>query len=175
MKRRYLASVAGIFVLSTVTPGAAADLNPMYKSPTIAPVYNWSGFNVGLDGGSASSHECLTIINVAGAAVFPNSEGLEQRPLVREGRRCGHRQQIQLLLHCHRCRVESGHRNPLGRWHGDRFEFGFGPNWSVAVEYDHLFMGSNSVTFQQSAIAVGRSDNIGQDVDMGTMRVNYHF
>jgi outer membrane immunogenic protein len=36
-------------------------------------------------------------------------------------------------------------------------------------------MGSNGVTFPRSAIAVGRSDNIRQDVDMGTVQMNYHF
>ena len=58
---------------------------------------------------------------------------------------------------------------------GTGFEFGFAPNWSVGVEYDHLFMGNNSVTFPASAIAVTRSDNIRQDVDIGTVRVNYRF
>jgi outer membrane immunogenic protein len=58
---------------------------------------------------------------------------------------------------------------------GTGVEFGFAPNWSVAVEYDHLFMGSPSVVFPTSAIAVTRSDNISQDVDMGTVRLNYRF
>jgi len=49
------------------------------------------------------------------------------------------------------------------------------PNWSVALEYDHLFMGTKEVTFPVSAIAVTRSDQIRQDVDMGTVRVNYRF
>jgi hypothetical protein len=46
---------------------------------------------------------------------------------------------------------------------------------TVAVEYDHLFMGSQNVTFPASNIAVSRADNIKQDVDMGTVRVNYRF
>ena len=58
---------------------------------------------------------------------------------------------------------------------GGGIEWGFAPNWSVAVEYDHLFMGNDAVTFPASAIAVTRSDNIRQDVDMGTVRVNYRF
>ncbi len=58
---------------------------------------------------------------------------------------------------------------------GTGIEFGFTPNWSVALEYDHLFMGSNTVTFPMSAIAVTRSDNISQSVDMGTARLNYRF
>jgi outer membrane immunogenic protein len=63
----------------------------------------------------------------------------------------------------------------LGRRRGNGIEFGFAPNWSRGVEYDHLFMGDNSVTFPASGIAVTRSDNIRQDVDMGTLRLNYRF
>jgi outer membrane immunogenic protein len=58
---------------------------------------------------------------------------------------------------------------------GTGLEIGFAPNWSVAFEYDHLFMGNPNVTFPVSAIAVTRSDNIRQDVDMGTVRINYRF
>jgi len=64
------------------------------------------------------------------------------------------------------------------RWGGTvgaGIEFGFAPNWSVGLEYDHLFMGSNSVIFPQSNIAVTRTDTIRQDVDMGTVRINYTF
>ena len=39
--------------------------------------------------------------------------------LVRQGWRCGHRQQIRLFLHRDRRRVQSGQRNPLGRRGGD--------------------------------------------------------
>ena len=58
---------------------------------------------------------------------------------------------------------------------GTGVEIGFAPNWSVAVEYDHLFMGSPNIAFPPTNIAVGRADNIRQDVDMGTLRVNYRF
>jgi outer membrane immunogenic protein len=58
---------------------------------------------------------------------------------------------------------------------GTGIEFGFAPNWSVGVEYHHLFMSNDSVTFPMSAIAVTRSDNIRQDVDMGALRLNYRF
>jgi len=64
------------------------------------------------------------------------------------------------------------------RWGGTvgaGIEYGFAPNWSFAVEYDHLFMGNPSVTFPATTIAVGRSDNIRQDIDMGTARLNYRF
>jgi outer membrane immunogenic protein len=58
-------------------------------------------------------------------------------------------------------------------------EYGFTPNWSAALEYDHMFMGSHSNTFTGLvAPVVGiptRTDSIRQDVDMITARVNYRF
>jgi outer membrane immunogenic protein len=60
---------------------------------------------------------------------------------------------------------------------GTGLEFGFAPNWSVAVEYDHLFMGNHSVTFTSAGVLAGipagsvfRTDSIHQDVDMITAR-----
>jgi len=59
---------------------------------------------------------------------------------------------------------------------GTGIEVGFAPNWSVGVEYDHLFMGNRNVTFTTTpGGAVSRTDNIRQDVDMGTVRLNYRW
>ena len=59
---------------------------------------------------------------------------------------------------------------------GTGLEFGFAPNWSVGVEYDHLFMGSRTVSFPLVTTGtLSRIDNIKQDVDMGTLRVNYRW
>ncbi len=61
---------------------------------------------------------------------------------------------------------------------GTGVEIGFAPGWSVAFEYDHLFMGSRNINFTGTPVAGGglsRTDNIKQDVDMGTVRVNYTF
>ena len=62
---------------------------------------------------------------------------------------------------------------------GTGLEIGFAPGWSVAFEYDHLFMGSTNATlgFTTASGFVGpsRTDSIRQDVDMGTVRVNYTF
>ncbi len=54
------------------------------------------------------------------------------------------------------------------------------PNWTVAVEYDHLFMGTASNNFSSTGLnapvgAFSRTDSIGQNVDMLTARVNYRF
>jgi len=65
-----------------------------------------------------------------------------------------------------------GERNALG-WHGRGLEFGFAQNWSVGVEYDHLFMGSRNVTL--TAPLFSETEHISQDVDMGLVRLNYRF
>jgi len=59
---------------------------------------------------------------------------------------------------------------------GTGVEVGLAPNWSVAFEYDHLFLGSRNVNF--TGVATGtlsRTDNVRQDVDVGTVRVNYRW
>jgi outer membrane immunogenic protein len=67
---------------------------------------------------------------------------------------------------------------------GTGLEFGFAPNWSVAVEYDHLFMGNQGRSFTSTGVlaptvvpvgGVFRTDTIHQDVDLITARINYHF
>ncbi len=67
---------------------------------------------------------------------------------------------------------------------GTGLEFGFAPNWSVAVEYDHLFMGNRGITFTSTGVlgagiipvgGVFRTDSIRQDVDLITARINYRF
>ncbi len=58
---------------------------------------------------------------------------------------------------------------------GTGIEFGFAPGWSVAFEYDHLFMGNRNISFAATTVANSRVDNIKQDVDMGTVRFNYTF
>jgi len=61
---------------------------------------------------------------------------------------------------------------------GTGLEFGFAPNWSAAIEYDHLFMGNRNVSFTSVLPPVGalsRIDNIRQDVDLITVRVNYRW
>ena len=59
-------------------------------------------------------------------------------------------------------------------------EIGFAPGWSVGFEYNHLFMGTRNVTTTLTPIvfvgAIGfRNERIREDVDMGTVRVNYTF
>jgi outer membrane immunogenic protein len=59
---------------------------------------------------------------------------------------------------------------------GTGIEFGFAPNWSIGVEYDHLFMGRHDTALTLTGFSLNtRNDSISQDVDMVTVRVNYRF
>jgi outer membrane immunogenic protein len=253
-----LALVAAGF-LWTGLVGAASAADLYNKAPPLgAPFYNWSGFYLGLDGGGASSHDCLSLTSDNGIAVVPTSEGCHDATGALVGGQVGYRWQATNWVFgveaqgdwadlkgsnasltaspvpsMNQTKVDAiglftgqvgyAWNNVLWyvkgggavtdnkyssiftaaaalsadccapgvvwnqatetRWGGavgTGLEFGFASNWSVAVEYDHLFMGSNNVTFPPMVIspslsAVGRSDNISQDVDMGTVRVNYHF
>jgi outer membrane immunogenic protein len=64
------------------------------------------------------------------------------------------------------------------RWGGTvgvGLEYGFTPNWSAAVEYDHLFMGDRNIGFTNAAGVLTTVDRIRQDVDLVTVRVNYRW
>jgi outer membrane immunogenic protein len=248
MKKFLLGTVA---FAALAAPAFAADLpaRTYTKAPVmVSPVYDWSGFYVGINAGGASAHECLTINSVAGGAIAPASEGCHNATGAVVGGQAGYRWQMTnwvfgleaqgdwanlrgsnssltaIIPYTNQTKVDAiglftgqigyAFNNvllyvkggaavtdnkytsffPVGnvfaaagvpfntasdtRWGGavgTGIEIGFAPNWSVAVEYDHLFMGNPNLTFPASAIAVTRSDNIRQDVDMGTVRVNYRF
>jgi outer membrane immunogenic protein len=66
------------------------------------------------------------------------------------------------------------------RWGGTigvGFEYGFTPNWSFGVEYNHLFMGDANNTFTGLTPLDARfvNNRVSQDVDMVTARINYRF
>jgi outer membrane immunogenic protein len=245
MMKKTLVAAIGLAALG-MAPALAADLpaRTYSKAPAmVAPVYDWSGFYVGLNGGGASSRECYTLTSVAGVALSPTAnEGCHNATGGVVGGQVGYRWQsaswvfgveaqgdwadlkgsnaslTALIPYTNQTKIDafglftgqvgyswnnvllyvkggaavsdnqyssfftgSGvvfNQTSETRWGGavgTGIEFGFAPNWSVAVEYDHLFMGRPNVTFPVSAIAVTRSDNIGQGVDMGTVRVNYRF
>ena len=76
--------------------------------------------------------------------------------------------------------ILSGTTGDQTRWGGAvgaGIEFGFAPNWSAALEYDHLFMQDKLTTFATVPASpfIFGTDNIRQDVDLVTVRVNYRF
>ncbi len=58
---------------------------------------------------------------------------------------------------------------------GAGLEYAFAPNWSVGVEYDHLFMGNKNLNFVTAAGVTTMTHRIAQDIDIGLVRVNYKF
>ena len=63
---------------------------------------------------------------------------------------------------------------------GVGLEYGFAPNWSVGIEYNHMFMQDKTYNFTTNAAAgaagtLFATDRIRQDVDIVTVRVNYRW
>lgn len=246
MRRIAIIGAGSLLMAGFASSAFAADLAPRAytKAPAIvAPIYDWSGFYIGLNGGGASSHECFNLTSVAGLTLANTpSEGCHNATGGLVGGQIGYRWQsaswvfgveaqgdwanlkgsnaslTALIPYTNQTKIDAiglftgqvgyAANNVLfyvkggaavtdnkyssfftgngiefnsasdTRWGGVAgagVEFGFAPNWSVAVEYDHLFMGRPNVPFPATAIAVGRADNIGQNIDMGTIRVNYRF
>jgi outer membrane immunogenic protein len=258
MKRALLVG-ASLLAMGTA-PALAADLPAKVytKAPAmVAPVYNWGGFYIGLNGGGGSSHDCWT-----GGIPVATSLGCHDATGGLVGGQVGYRWQMTNWVFgleaqgdwanlkgsntsaigtfggvpfLDRTKIDSiglftgqvGYAwnnvlfyakggaalthdkystisnavvfSPAGgfavavgpgapfatasetRWGGvvgAGVEFGFAPGWSVAVEYDHLFMGTHNLGFV-SVPALGGgllfTDGIKQNVDMGTVRVNYTF
>jgi outer membrane immunogenic protein len=242
VKKVLLATVG--FAALGMAPAFGADLaaRTYTKAPAMAPVYNWTGFYIGLNAGGASSHNCWDLTAFGPASGSPLSEGCHDATGAVVGGQIGYRWQAASWVFgveaqgdwadlkgsntsspavlgplVNQTKIDAiglftgqvGYtwNNVLGyvkggaavthdkyngslpvigtldqanetRWGGAvgaGLEVGFAPGWSVGVEYDHLFMGRNDVAFAPGAFILSRTDSIKQDVDMGTVRVNYRF
>jgi outer membrane immunogenic protein len=234
--KRFLLGTFG--VVAMVAPAFAADLPVKAPPPVyVAPMYNWSGFYIGGNGGWGASDSCWDVFTVAGALLVngchdrsggvvggqigyrwqqPNTHfvfGLEAQgdwanisnsrvsvldPTLTLGSKIdglglftaqfGFAWDTWLLYTKAGAAVTNNNFSVTSiaggiasasstRWGGTLgvgVEYGFTPNWSVALEYDHLFMGGADYTFAvvDPLFAGAR---IRQDVDMATVRVNYRF
>ena len=245
------AGLVSVVVFGGVASAADLPAKVYTKAPPVVPIYNWSGFYVGFNGGGASSHNCWDLTG----ALFPAGfvpvnpavpEGCHNATGGLVGGHAGYRWQASNWVFgveaqgdwanlkgsnigvlttvsgstvTNQTKIDavglftgqigyawndvlwyakggaaltdnnwSGIATATGvtraratetRWGGavgTGLEFGFAPGWSVAVEYDHLFMGSGGLSFASVATGIiTRTENIKQDVDMGTVRVNYTF
>ncbi|MBV8926524.1 MAG: outer membrane beta-barrel protein [Bradyrhizobium sp.] len=215
-----------------------------YKAPPLAgPVYDWSGFYVGANGGGAASHNCWTNTSVLGVPTVPDGpEGCHDSIGLMFGGQAGYRWQLANLvlgvegkgdwasisgtkvsqfliapqisnqtkidaiglltgqvgydwnnvlwyvkggaavthdtfsglLTVTGAPLDSANETRWGGTVGAGVEIGFAPNWSVAFEYDHLFMGSSALNLT-AAGAISRSDTIQQNVDIATASINYRW
>src|SRR6201985_1307035 len=75
MKKLVLA--ASLVVFGSAAASAAALAPRYYKAPppVMSPLYNWSGFYAGINGGWGTSHNCWPRTATAGAAIAPAAEG----------------------------------------------------------------------------------------------------
>ena len=237
--KKFLLGTVGVLVLGMVAPAMAADLapRPYTKAPPMeppAPIYLWTGFYIGGNGGWGQSRNCWDF--------FGGASGCRERSGGLVGGQFGYRWQStqwvfgleaqgdwadlssqrvslfdsrfstrtktdgiglftgqigyawnQSLLYVKGGAAVTSNRfsileNVFGtelasasatRWGGTvgvGFEYGFTPNWSFGVEYNHLFMGDANNTFTAAAVPAAFVNNrITQDVDMVTLRLNYRF
>lgn len=72
----------GLAVLASwalIGGASAADMPvkaPVYKAPVVAPLYNWTGFYVGLNAGGSWGHQDNDLVT-GGVTVFSNSDRLD--------------------------------------------------------------------------------------------------
>jgi len=71
--------------------------------------------------------------------------------------------------------VDSARETRWGGTVGVGLEYGFAPNWSAGVEYDHLFMGRRNLNATTPAGAFSATDRISQDADLVIARINYRW
>jgi outer membrane immunogenic protein len=245
MKKLLITSV-GLMAVGLSAPASAADMaaRPYTKAPPpiVAPIYDWTGFYIGANGGWGQSRGCVDFVTPAGTV----AGGCASRSGGLAGGQIGYRWQTnQFVLGLEaqgdwadikNTRVSlidpllstTGKTDGIGlftaqlgwawnasllyvkggaavthnrldvfnnltgvgldsashtRWGGALgvgWEYGFAPNWSVGVEYDHLWMGNDNRTFAGAGVLTPGGvtllgDRVSQDVDMVTVRVNYRF
>jgi outer membrane immunogenic protein len=70
MKQFLLATVGLVALVSMVAPASAADLAVKAPPPApVIPVYNWTGFYIGANGGWGENHNCWDFVRVAGTII----------------------------------------------------------------------------------------------------------
>jgi outer membrane immunogenic protein len=242
--KKFLLGTVGLVALGMASaPASAADLaaRPYTKAPPayIAPIYDWSGFYIGANGGWGTSRNCWDATTAAGTLIA--AEGCHDSSGGTAGGQIGYRWQAgqavfgleaqgnwadftgsnvstflpafdtdrtridafglftgqigyawnNTLLYVKGGAAVTDNRNDIfavggggllassgdyTRWGGTvgaGVEFGFAPNWSAGVEYDHLFMQDKNVAFTTVGGLPFGFDNTRQDVDMVTARINY--
>jgi outer membrane immunogenic protein len=71
----------------------------------------------------------------------------------------------------------TGDNDRWGGTVGGGLDVGFAPNWSVGVEYDHIFLNNRNTAFTSVATGAPTAStfNTGGDIDMGTVKLDYRF
>jgi outer membrane immunogenic protein len=66
-------------------------------------------------------------------------------------------------------------QNRTGWTVGAGAEYGLSPNWSIAVQYNYVDLGSKDVTFAGAAGPFPFTDRVEQEIHLATVRLNYRF
>jgi outer membrane immunogenic protein len=197
MKKNLLLAAVSLIALSAAAPALAADLaaRPYTKAPAmVATIYDWSGFYIGINGGGGSAHSTWDLVG-------GGREGSHDATGGTVGGQIGYRWQsgqwvfgvegqgnwadfsgdkggaavagtkYDVFSTASGALLASNDQTRWGGTVGAGIEYGFAPNWSVGVEYNHIFLQDKDVTFA----LVPSTDRIRQDVDMGLVRLNYKF
>jgi outer membrane immunogenic protein len=72
LMRKFLLAAVGLAAFGLAAPASAADLaaRPYVKAPPmVAPIYDWTGFYIGANGGWAQSHACWDLVPLVGAVI----------------------------------------------------------------------------------------------------------
>ena len=239
--KKLSAAAIGMAVLGFASSASAADMAVKARPapPPVVPIYDWTGFYIGANGGWGSSHNCWDFVTAGGAVV---ADACRDATGGIVGGQVGYRWQTgqfvfglegqgdwadlsasrvslinpafstrsrvdgiglftgqlglawnQALFYVKGGAAVTGNRYDIfttaggvnvasadaTRWGGALgvgFEYGFSPNWSIGVEYDHLFMGHANNSFSVvNPIVAGALNRINQDVDMVTLRLNWRF
>lgn len=71
--------------------------------------------------------------------------------------------------------INSSNDTRWGATVGAGLEYGFAPNWSVGVSYDHVFLDRDTFAFAAAPGGVATTNSIREDMDIVTARINYRF
>jgi outer membrane immunogenic protein len=238
---KFFLGTAALVALAIATPASAADLPARYPTkapPMVAPIWNWTGFYIGINGGYGWGRSDWTATSVLGAPIAPVREGRFTTDGFTAGGQIGYNWQVSqwvfgleaqgnwadisgsrtslafpafsnrtrvnafglftgkigyawdnVLVYAKRgaaiqdidhtyfvtaTNVVGGRANEtrVGASVGAGFEVAFAPNWSAGLEYNHMFMGRDNITFTP---APNSTDRIRLDTDIFTAKINYRF
>ena len=92
--KKFLLGTVGLIALGMAAPATAADLaaRPYTKAPppVVAPIYDWTGFYIGGNGGWGQSNSCLNFVDAFG---FDFADGCRSRSGGLVGGQIGYRWQ----------------------------------------------------------------------------------
>src|SRR6476619_5303604 len=76
--KKFLLGTVGLLALGMGAPASAADMAVKARppAPVIAPIYDWTGFYIGGNGGWGQSNSCL---NFDGFGIFGFADGCASR------------------------------------------------------------------------------------------------